>query len=1510
MTDSGLELLQSQETNLSSVNPVVALTLLQFLSVEISQAPDFQAALSKLLELVCQHTQWIFGEVWLPQASKRLIHSGIWYSSTPDVSEFGQTSITWSFLPNEGLPGRVWANQETEWVTDVTHCFQEDFRRRDLALQCGLGAGLGVPVIFDGSVLLVLVFFISEAQECDLDQIRLVEAIATQLGAILRLKQIEAQLLTHQQQLQRLVNTLPGIVFTAQGPPTWKMRSLSAGCEKLTGYSNEELTAVDRTVSYNDITHPEDLPKVLHVIKTALTQGIYYDVEYRICSRDGQEKWVWEKGQGIFNSTGEALGLEGFVTEITTLKQTESALRQSETRYRLLAERSQDLISQHDLTGTIHYVSPACKRLLGYTPDELIGQSPWQLFHSRDKRRIMCHYRQLLCHQSVHPLRFRMRHYNGTYRWFETVSCTIDEQTEQGECQVLAVSRDITERVDVEQIIINRERFLSLVLDNIPQHLFWKDNNGVYLGCNQAFAESIGLQNSTDVVGKTDYDISTYSAAMAQKFRQQDQHIIQSDWPEVNTLESQGNKDERWMNCSKFPIHNANQEVVGILGMLEDVSDHIAFQKTLNRREQYLTALVELQRQLLDLDDTWNNNRYCAALQPLGEVTEANRVYVYEIATDNPYKIIQRAQWTSPGTLSTYGHPSVASFDTHGAIEPWLTILEQGDCINQTLERFPKALQAPLGNPPSGVKSVLLLPLKVHGKFSGLVGFSNCQTPRIWSQSEVNLLRVAANAIAIAIERFQAEVSLRRAENKYRSIFENAVEGIFQTTPDGQYITVNPMLARIYGYDSPQELIETLTDIEHQLYVNPNVRQIFVEQMLTQGSIIGYESAVYKKDGCVIWISESARTIYGKNGEVLFFEGTVEDITERKQTEVELHQRDRLLHGVSQASKHLLTNPDLEVSISNTLSILGAAADADRVYLFENHPHPVTNIPAMSMRYEWTQQGIAPSIQQPHWQNQRYDQHGLMRWYRAFQAGQTIRGKVEDFPAAEQELLIRDSICSILTVPIFIDQNLWGYIGFDACREARTWTPNEESILVTIAAGIGGALKRQHTEEQMRYQAFHDPLTGLPNRVAFDHHLLQALRVARRSGGQIAVMFIDLDRFKNINDTLGHAVGDKLLIQATQRLTHELRKHDMLSRWGGDEFTVVLQSLVSSIEVEKIAERLADSLRPPFLIDSHELYVTSSIGVALYPVDGENITTLLQNADAAMYAAKADGRNTHRFYTSTFNSSASRQLTLEKYLHQALQQQEFQLAFQPQINMEQGKICRIEALIRWSSPVLGNVTPNDFIPVAEEIGLIIPLGEWVLQQACHQLQIWHHRGFSDLGIAVNLSARQLQQPSLVKNIEQSLSAFKLSPKDLEIEITETAALSDVEASIATLKQLRQLGTRIVMDDFGTGYSSLSYLKRLPFHGLKIDQSFVNGIPNDAQDVAMLRAVIALGQELQLAVVAEGVETSDQMNCLRELGCHNMQGYWFSRPLNAVAMTDFLNQHWPIYNADRIKRERS
>ncbi|NEX63568.1 EAL domain-containing protein [Noviherbaspirillum sp. 17J57-3] len=561
-------------------------------------------------------------------------------------------------------------------------------------------------------------------------------------------------------------------------------------------------------------------------------------------------------------------------------------------------------------------------------------------------------------------------------------------------------------------------------------------------------------------------------------------------------------------------------------------------------------------------------------------------------------------------------------------------------------------------------------------------------------------------------QRKAAEDALQEAERRYRSIFENAIEGIFQSTSDKGYLAVNPALARIYGYDSPQQMIDTLRDLDRQLYVDPQRRVDFLQHMNGQGAVINFESQVYQRNGNVIWISENARAVRGPDDAILFFEGSVVDITERK----------------------------------------------------------------------------------------------------AYEA-------------------------------------------------------------------------------KIRFQATHDALTGLPNRNLLRDRLEQALLNARRGKHLAAVAFIDLDQFKFVNDSLGHELGDELLKMIAGRLRSCMRAADTVARQGGDEFVIVLGNHKDCKTVEDTIGRVIEAVSRPWMARDLELRITCSVGIAVYPNDGDNAETLLRHADSAMYKAKELGRNNFQYFSADMNQDATERLGTLNALRQALANDEFVLHYQPKINLLTGAVVGAEALVRWRSPARGMVTPNDFIPLAEESGLIIDIGAWVLRTACAQAMAWRqegHGGRDALMVSVNLSPSQLMRDDIVDVVAGVLAATGLPPRLLELEITETVVMRDIEKSLDKLARLKMLGIRISIDDFGTGHSSLNYLKRLPVDILKIDRSFVNDIATDEDDAAIVKAIISLARILNLDVVAEGVETEAQRRFLMENGCDVGQGYHFSRPLPAAA----------------------
>lgn len=432
-------------------------------------------------------------------------------------------------------------------------------------------------------------------------------------------------------------------------------------------------------------------------------------------------------------------------------------------------------------------------------------------------------------------------------------------------------------------------------------------------------------------------------------------------------------------------------------------------------------------------------------------------------------------------------------------------------------------------------------------------------------------------------------------------------------------------------------------------------------------------------------------------------------------------------------------------------------------------------------------------------------------------------------------------------------------------------------------------------EARAHHLAYYDPLTELPNRLLLEERLTQSLASARSDNRLVALLYLDLDRFKAINDTLGHPFGDKLLQAVAERLAGHIRDSDTIARFSGDEFTIELSDVGSPHNAELVARKALNALAEPFNLEQQEVFITASIGIALSPLDADNMDELIQYADTAMSHAKAQGGNSFHFYSADMNLLASQRLTMETQLRKAIAREEFVLYYQPQLCLHSDRIIGMEALIRWQHPERGLVPPLEFIPLLEETGLIVPVGEWVLRTACAQNSAWLADGLPPMRVAVNLSARQFRQSNLITEINRALHDAGLAPEHLELEITESILIQDLQTTISTLNQLHTLGIQISIDDFGTGYSSLSYLKRLPISKIKIDRSFIRDICTDTDDGAIANAVISLGHSLKMKVIAEGVETLEQLEHLRAQGCDKIQGYYFSRPLPAEAFAQLVRE---------------
>lgn len=819
-------------------------------------------------------------------------------------------------------------------------------------------------------------------------------------------------------------------------------------------------------------------------------------------------------------------------------------------------------------------------------------------------------------------------------------------------------------------------------------------------------------------------------------------------------------------------------------------------------------------------------------------------------------------------------------------------------------------------------------------------------------------------------ERKHAERELREAEGRYRSIFENAAEGIYQCTPDGRFISVNPALARIYGYDSPDHLLAEVANIASQLLIDPAIFAREIDAILRFGYSHLPEVEVRRRDGTRVWVSSYARAAFGDDGQPLYFEGTVQDISESRQIRRELREHQKFLRSVidtdpnlifvkDRSGRFVLVNQATAEIYGTTVEDLVGKSDAD----FNANPEEVE-------QFVRDDCAVMDKLEERFISEEKVtDSQGKVRWLQTVKrplfspdgaANQilgiatdiTARKCAEDALKQKEELfrLMIENSSDVITVldpdgtvrygspslervlgyapDELIGRNLFDYIhpedrakahgvlleglsqrgkpvAFDIRLRHKngSWRFVESTGSNQIdTRGVEGIVlnsrditERRLAEQELDFLAYHDILTELPNRLLFTEHLEIAIESAADEGHMAAVLFLDLDRFKVINDTLGHTLGDELLRSVAARLSGTLQESDVVSRWGGDEFTILLPQVTDTQEVVRATQRIIAALSAPFELQDSEYYITATVGISVYPSCGQDAETLIRNADTAMYRAKELGKNYYQLFMPSMNVGAIKKLALEQSLRKAIEREEFTLHFQPQIEAEVREIVGVEALLRWQHPELGLVPPGDFIPLAEETGLIVPLGEWVLRTACRQAIEWDAAGYAPLRIAVNISAYQFRRSDLVPTIAAILAETGLAPDRLELELTESVLIESEQRNIETLSELSAMGIRLAIDDFGTGYSSFIYLKRYPITCIKIDRAFVRDVTVDPNDAAITQSLIAMAQNLKMGVVAEGVETREQCAFLAGHGCTLMQGYYFSAPLPADALVSFLEK---------------
>lgn len=698
-------------------------------------------------------------------------------------------------------------------------------------------------------------------------------------------------------------------------------------------------------------------------------------------------------------------------------------------------------------------------------------------------------------------------------------------------------------------------------------------------------------------------------------------------------------------------------------------------------------------------------------------------------------------------------------------------------------------------------------------------------------------------AIRYAIERSRVEVALRLSEDRFRAVFQNAGVGVVLSEADGSFLQANPAFCAMVGYDEDELVGKRFEDISHPEDASRN--KSLRDEMLAGGrDSYNLTKRYIAKDGRVVWGRMTVTMVRGTDPEepsVRFTVTVVEDVTERKRLEDHM----RLSATVFENSGDGLFVTDDHCNIVHVNPAFTEITGFDAEDVLGKTPKVLSSGRHGPEFYERMWESLRSAGK---WQGEIWDR----------------RKSGEMFAGWQNIAVVRNSLGEI----------------------------------TNYVAVISDITSRKQVEERLSYQANHDPLTRLPNRTLFHERLSRAVARAHRNQSLVALLFIDLDHFKEVNDTLGHLAGDMLLQQVAERLTGATRQGDTVARLAGDEFTVILEDVQDPRDAAVVAHKILHMLVEQFDLAGHVAHISSSIGVALYPVDAGDSQTLIKLADAAMYRAKHLGRNGCQFHSEAVNAQAFERLALENALRQALERGEFAIHYQPIFDFKSGRIVAVEALLRWRHPEVGMVVPGQFIALADETGLIVSIGRWVLKAACAQVKKWRDSGFPDLELHVNLSGRQLREADLVEQIAEALEESGLPPASLVLEVPESSAVDKGHDPGAMFARFTALGLGLAIDEFGSGYSSFAFLRRLPANSLKMAQGFVRNVANSTDDSEIVTAIVAVARGLHMSVIAPGVETPEQLSFLASFGCDRVQGFLLARPMSADEMGAMLARDEP------------
>ncbi|HPD55867.1 MAG TPA: PAS domain S-box protein [Smithellaceae bacterium] len=1155
------------------------------------------------------------------------------------------------------------------------------------------------------------------------------------------------------------------------------------------GYTEKELIGMDNR-QYVDTANAKKAFTAFNEIYKSGKSGSIFD--YEIITKNGRRKQVEVSASLIKDDMGNPVGFRGVTRDVTARKQTEESLRQSEEKYRSIIENIQEGYFELDLAGNYTFVNDANCRLLGYARNELIGMNALQHMPDEENYQTVnkAYTNLYLTGIPIKSLQVISAKKDGSPVMYET-SVTIIRDAKGKPLGFRGVSRDITERKQMEEQLRQSEERYRSIIEQMADGYFETDLKGKFTFVNKAECRSTGYSRE-ELIGKDSRFFA--DEAYYQQMRSIFIEVYKTNKPitayDLELTKKNGKQAVHEMSVSL--IKNKEGKITGFRGISRDVTERKAAETALrNSEEKYRTIIESINDAYYETDLSGNfiffNDMLCKHLGYSREelIGRNSRIFQTDVNFEKTVKLYTDVYQT--------GNPTI------GEIE----------CV-----RKDKTI---------GIYELSLSLIRdKNGKKIGFRGISRDVT-----------------------ERKKMEEALRQSEEKYRTIMEEMNDAYFEVDLAGNYTLLSETSARLLGY-SPGEMAgkNSLSFIFDDDI--PVVAGAFNKIYKTGEPVRNIVYRAVHKDASIGIGELNGFPLKNEKGEIIGFRGIARDITERRQMEEKIHQSEERYRSIVEQMEDGYFETDLRgyFTFVNEAECRNLGYRADELI-------------GMSHR-QITDEKNAKAL--------------FHLFNSVYRTGKPVK-------AHASEVIKKDGTIAYNEISVALVKDAQGQpIGFRGISRDVT--------------------ERLMREEKIQYIATHDALTCLPNRLLFGQLLNHAIESAKRNRRKLAVFFIDLDRFKIINDTLGHDAGDQLLQEIAARYQQTLRAMDVVARLGGDEFVVMIEEISDAGQAAVVAQKLIAATMKPVTIMREECRVTASIGISVYPKDGQDEQTLMKNADIAMYFAKEEGKNNYQFYSPDIKSKSIERLSIETQLRSALERNEFSLAYQAKIDFKTGVITGVEALLRWNNVYLHEVTPHQFIPVAEETGLIVPIGRWVLNTACKQNAAWQEAGLPPIRIAVNLSLRQLLDRFLLYDIEKALQDSGLQPDLLELEITESMVMHDPSRMIGVLEGIKKLGVRLAIDDFGTGYSSLAQLKHFPIDTLKIDRSFVRNLPNDSEDKAITEAIIAMGKTLSLTVVAEGVETEEQLNFLRAKSCDELQGFYFSKPIPPEQFAELLMQHVP------------